>query len=123
MSDFLSLITPHTTGIIWLPAGEINLNDPYYKSVDYILNGLLTAGIEQLSGLNSQVIIGKNFNHPIYVLIAKDLVPKELASFYSLFEKELKLESKILVIDEKDKFDQLQKHSSKDIIPRFQLVK
>ncbi|MGE3608770.1 MAG: hypothetical protein AB7I27_04205 [Bacteriovoracaceae bacterium] len=123
MSDLLSLVTPHTVGIIWFPKSNINFQDTHYKDIDYLLNGLLTASFEKLRELTSQVLVGKNFHHQIYVFYVNQLDSKELNSFFSLFEKNFKLESNILVLDDNNQFNELQKMSPKELISHYQLIK
>jgi len=101
MNDLIKYVTPLTRGIIWLAKDETDHTNPRYSEIDYLLDGLLTANLKTTPTASSRVIIGKSFNQPIYVLIAKEILPKEINSYISLLEN-LSPDTDILVVDEFD---------------------
>lgn len=99
MSDIIQEVTPLTRGIIWLVNSQPNVHNPYFKDIDYLLDGLLTECNKIPNDFSSQVIMGHNFNEPLYVIIVNKLNRSELDSYLSLF-KNLNSENDILVLDE-----------------------
>lgn len=108
MNDLKTHVTPLTRGIIWLTKDESNIKNPYYCEIDYLLDGLLTANLKDSASVSSRVIVGQNFDKPIYVYVAKEVKTAELESFVSLL-KDLKQEDDVLVIDELNAYDSLKK--------------
>ena len=100
MNNLLNHVTPLTRGIIWLTEDEKNQDSSYYKEIDYLLDGLLTANLKTVENVTSRVIVGKNFDKLFYVLVTNKVVPAEVQSFLSLFEKDLSSENDIILIDE-----------------------
>lgn len=109
MSDLLKYVTPLTRGIFWLAKDETNQNNPRYSEIDYLLDGLLTANLKSAPELSSRVIIGESFNKPLFVMIAKEIIPSEIDSYLSLL-KDLTPETDILVIDEVDGLTKIKSH-------------
>lgn len=107
MNDLIKEVTPLTRGIIWLLKEEASTKNPHYEAVDYLLDGLLTANLRTSQEVSSRVVVGQNFNHSLYVLIAKDIKQNELDSYLTLL-KDLGPENDILVIDEQNGFDKLR---------------
>ncbi len=100
MSDLIQEVTPLTKGIVWLRPEELSAKDVHYQAIDYLLNGLLTATLKNNS-TQSSLLMGQNFNRKIYVFATQKEVKKnELASFFSLLEKDLNAEDKILIVDD-----------------------
>ena len=122
MNDLLSQVTPHTCGIIWLVNGVITPKDTHYTSLDYLLNGLLTATINSSEIKTSQVIIGNNFGKEIYVLVIKDLKPSEVGSYFTLIKPRLNDEADLLVLDDAENLAELQKATPKDVTKKFRLI-
>lgn len=122
MNNIITAVTPITTGLIWLPKKGLNTKDPSYLAIDYLLDGLLTASLNVSHDFTSKVMVGKNYNQSLYVIIINDLIPAELESFLNLIKNELKDENDILVVDEKESFSHLQKSSPKDIHARYRLL-
>lgn len=100
MNDLKSFVTPLTRGIIWFTKDETNTSNPHYGEIDYLLDGLLTANLKVSEEVSSRVIVGQNFDKPIYVMIVRESKAAELESFISLFKKELGPENDVIVIDE-----------------------
>lgn len=109
MNDLINQVTPLTAGIIWLVKDVTETSNPHYKEIDYLLDGLLTANLKVSELKTGQVIIGQNFNGPLYVLIVKEPRPSEIESYISLFKKDLTPESDVLIIDETDSAKDLKK--------------
>lgn len=121
MSDLKSFVTPLTTGIIWFTKDETDTSNPHYGEIDYLLDGLLTANLKTSEAVSSRVIVGQNFDKPIYVMIVRETKPSELDSFISLFKKELGPENDVVVIDEWDGLEKAKKEL-KDISNNLKLI-
>lgn len=121
MNELLSQVTPLTRGIIWLTEGTQKSNR--YETIDYLLDGLLTANQLASDATSSRLYVGKNFNFPLYVFVASELKASELTSFFGLIKDGVLAEHEILVIDEKGLFESLRKNSPDDMKKRFHLVK
>ena len=63
MTDLLAQVTPLTKGILWFAANEIGVQQRFYKDIDYLLNGLLTATKNSSPDFKSLVLIGENFGN------------------------------------------------------------
>lgn len=121
MSDLKSFVTPLTTGIIWFTKDETDTSNPHYGEIDYLLDGLLTANLKASEAVSSRVIVGQNFDKPIYIMIVRETKPSELDSFISLFKKELGPENDVVVIDEWDGLEKAKKEL-KDISNNLKLI-
>lgn len=121
MNDLKSFVTPLTTGLIWLVKDETNTSNPHYGQIDYLLDGLLTANLKVSESVSSRVIVGQNFNKPLYVMVVREPKASELQSFVSLFKKDLGPENDVIVIDEWDGFGKL-KTELKDISNNLKLL-
>lgn len=108
MSELIKQITPLTRAIIWIVKDECQPSHPFYGEIDYLLDGVLTANLKTNNSLTSRVIVGKNFDKPIYVMIVKEMKPNELQSFATLVKQDLKAENDILVLDEAHGLEKLQ---------------
>lgn len=115
MNSLLDQVTPDTRALIWLTKEDITPTHTFYKSMDYLLDGLLTANHENLNQRNSHVLMGKNFGQTFFLMIARDLEKKELEGFVTVVGPELKVGQKILVLDETQNFDALKKMASDKI--------
>jgi hypothetical protein len=113
MSELINHITPLTRGIIWLISEESPSN-LYYSQIDYLLDGLLTSNLVTAKNLSSRLVIGENFNKPLYVMIIREIKRQEIDSFVSLIKKDLGPENDIAVIDETNTLEKL-KNELKDI--------
>lgn len=121
MSDLKSFVTPLTTGIIWFTKDETDTTNPHYGEIDYLLDGLLTANLKVSEVVSSRVIVGQNFDKPIYVMIVRDPKPTELDSFISLFKKDLGPENDVVVIDEWEGLEKVKKEL-KDISNNLKMI-
>lgn len=100
MSDLIQEVTPLTKAIVWLRPEIISTQNPHYKEIDYLLDGLLTATLRDSANPTS-LLVGKNFNKKIFVFTTvNDPRKTELESFFSLLEKDMGSEEKVLVVDD-----------------------
>ena len=100
MSELIQDVSPLTRAIVWLRPQEIAAQDPHYRDIDYLLDGLLTATLKgQPQG--ATLLVGKNYDRQLLVY-ASVVVPKkaELESFFTLLEKDLGSEDPILIVDD-----------------------
>lgn len=107
MSELTHAVTPLTRGLIWLSSGKPESKSEIYKSLDYLLDGLLTASLSEASA-SSQVLVGKSFGKSFFVLMSAGPIEKAtLSSYATLLDKELKAEERLLVVDEVQGFGKL----------------
>lgn len=100
MSDLIREVTPLTKGIVWLRPEVISSQSDHYLAIDYLLNGLLTA-TEKNKTNQTSLLIGQHFNRKIYVFATmKEFKKTELTSFFSLLEKDMNGEDKVLIVDD-----------------------
>lgn len=111
MNEVINQVTPLTRGIIWLTKDETNVNNPHYKGIDYLLDGLLTLNLKSSSLETSKVLVGKNFEKLLYVMVVKEIKRPEIESFITLVKNDLGPENDIIVIDEWDGMDALLKEA------------
>ena len=123
MTSLLSQVTPLTKGLLWLSKEEVTTEMPYYKDVDYLLNGLLTATLKSSAASSGgHVLLNENFGQPFYVLVSNAFSEKEIVSFFELFKSQLNEESNILLIDETEAFAKVQKIAPKEIKSKINLI-
>ncbi len=120
MSDILNQVTPLSRGIIWLRSEDDS--NVHYKWIDYLLDGLLTAGGETTTQNENCLFVGKNFGKDFFVFISRELHEKELSSFYDLVRPSLGTEEDLIVIDDSQKFTALSKITPKDIQAKFRKI-
>ena len=120
MTDLLEQVTPLTKGIIWITNGEISSQAKFYKQIDYLLNGLLTATLNS-STASSHVLLGNNFGSNFYVL-AGTVDEKNLTNYFELLKLQLSDESRVLLIDEADVYKSLNKKLSHEIQNKIQVI-
>jgi hypothetical protein len=114
MNEIVTQVTPLTRAIIWMTKDERDSQNPHYKDLDYLLDGMLTANVKTSNKVSSRVIIGKNFNKPLFVMVVSEVREQEVQSFVSLVQPDLGPEQDIILIDETKSFEQL-KHGLKAI--------
>jgi hypothetical protein len=120
MSNLTNQVSPLTKGILWL-AGDLSPTNIYYKEIDYLLDGLLTASLEGFRKSHGQLVVGENFGSPFYVMIVQEPRESELLSFLHLIKKNLRTESNIIVIDEKNLFEEVRPFL-KDLTSYFKTI-
>jgi hypothetical protein len=104
MSNLLKQVTPLTRGIIWFPKVDFLNTNPNYGDIDYLLDGLLTANLNQSLNFTSKLIIGRNFKSPFYVMVIQEVRESEIQSFVSLIKKDLHPGTDVVIVDEMNKF-------------------
>lgn len=109
MTDLLTQVTPLTKGILWFTTSEASNNKRFYKDIDYLLNGLLTATRNASPEFKSHVLISENFGNSFYVLAGSHVSENDLRSYFDLVSTQLEGESEFLVIDETSSFAKFQK--------------
>ena len=123
MSDLIREVTPLTKGIVWLRPEELSSQSEHYKAIDYLLNGLLTATVKNNSNQTS-LLMGQNFNRKIYVFATqKDVKKTELASFFSLLEKDMGAEDRILVVDDVEGREAFLRTVPEKLLPHFHVIR
>jgi hypothetical protein len=120
MIDLLAQVTPLTKGIIWITNGDITTQQKYYKDIDYLLNGLLTATLNS-SATKTHVLVSENFGNSFYVF-AGNVQKQELTSFLELVKPHLKDENTLVLIDENDAFKDLKKGIPEVIQSKIQSI-
>lgn len=121
MTDLLNQVTPLTKGIIWLPDGSLETSRRFYREIDYLLNGLLTATLKQ-SVETSQVLVGENFGESFFVFVGLKTNAKELTNFLDLIKTQLAAETNLLLIDETNSFSQLKSSVPTEVFNRIQPI-
>ena len=109
MTDLLTQVTPLTKGILWFTSNELSVQMSFYKDVDYLLNGLLTATRAASPDFKSHVLISENFGKNFYVLAGNNVSETDIRSFFDLISPQLEGESEFLVIDESSSFSKFEK--------------
>lgn len=120
MTDLLAQVTPLTKGIIWITSGEITTQNKFYKEIDYLLNGLLTATLTSTPS-TAHVLLSENFGNSFYVL-AGNIDEKSLKNYVELVKPQLSAENQVLLIDENDSFKNLKKAIPAEIQNKIQLI-
>ena len=121
MSDLIKQVTPLTRAILWIVKEDVSARSPHYDEIDYLLDGLLTRNLGVNGEVSSRVIVGENFNRPIYIMIMKEFKSSEIESFISLFNKDLGPENDIIVIDESEQLPKM-KNELKSISANIKLL-
>jgi hypothetical protein len=121
MNKLLSLVKPSTRAIIWL-VNHPNPKNVYYQEIDYLLNGLLTAKLNQELSPTPQVLINENFGNNFFVMLSGSISTKDFTHFFELISSDLEEENDILVIDEIEGFSDLRKSAPKLIANKFRIV-
>jgi hypothetical protein len=121
MTDLLAQVTPLTKGIIWLTAGVPSVEKKFYKEIDYLLNGLLTATI-RANQQSSNVLVGENFGRSFYVFSAPHPEVKDLINFLDLLRPQLADENNLFLIDETGSFQDLKQSIDQDVLNKIQPI-
>ena len=122
MNDLIQEVTPLTKAIVWLRPETISAQNPHYKAIDYLLDGLLTATLKE-NNSQSFLLVGKNFNRQLFIFASKGPEEKELNSFLSLVEKDMKAEDRILVVDDVEAREKFLKLIPQKLLPHFHVIK
>lgn len=121
-SDLLSQVTPQTRGLLWLTNEAITSQLPFYKGVDYLLNGLLTSTLKIKEFQNCYVLVGENFGKVFYVIVCQDWSENEFRSFFNLVKPQMEEGSHLLLIDENNSFPKVQKLAPPEIRAKIQVI-
>jgi SRSO17 transposase len=121
MTDLLAQVTPLTKGIIWLTGGNISPHKNFYKEIDYLLNGLLTATLTSQPDL-SHVLLAENFGQSFYVFAGSNAKAKDVDNFLELIKSQLEAENNVLLIDENDSFKELKKSIPIEFQNKIQMI-
>ena len=121
MNDLIQEVTPLTKAIVWLRPESISAQNPHYKAIDYLLDGLLTATLRE-NNSQSFLLVGKNFNRQIFIFASQNPQQKELDSFLSLIEKEMKSEDRILVVDDIEARENFLKLVPQKLVSYFHIL-
>lgn len=121
MTDLLGQVTPKTMGIIWATSGEISSQKPFYKDIDYLLNGLLTATLLSAPA-SAHVLVSSNFGHDFLVLAGHEISSAQLDSFLKLVKPQLTGDQNLLLIEENGSFEKLRRSVPAEVINHLQPV-
>ena len=121
MTDLLAQVTPLIKGIIWLPSGAPGMQKKFYKEIDYLLSGLLTATL-RADPKNAHVLIGSNFGQPFYVFCAQSPDSKQLLNFLDLIGPKLETETSLLLIDESGVFADFRQYINPGLLNKIQPI-
>lgn len=123
MNDLIQEVTPLTKAIVWLRPETISSQNGHYKALDYLLDGLLTATLKDNTNTTS-LFVGKNFARQIYVFATmKDPRKAELESFFSLLEKDMGAEDRILVVDDVEGREGFLRLIPGKLLPHFHVIR
>lgn len=122
MTNILSEVTPLTRGLVWLTNSPVSVEKSFYKDVDYLLNGLLTATIKNSEAKGSHVLVSENFGQSFYVIVGNEATDSELKNYFELLKPLMKEDSNILMIDESGSFSKIQKLAPDSIKSKIQVI-
>ncbi len=122
MTNILSQVTPLTKGLLWLTSSPVSVDKSFYKDVDYLLNGLLTATLKKSEATGPHVLITENFGQSFYVIVGNEATDGELKNYFELLKPVMKDDSNILLIDESGSFAKLQKLAPESIKSKIQVI-
>jgi hypothetical protein len=122
MTNILSQVTPLTKGLLWLTSSPVSVDKSFYKDVDYLLNGLLTATLKKSEATGSHVLITENFGQSFYVIVGNEATDGELKNYFELLKPVMKDDSNILLIDESGSFAKVQKLAPENIKSKIQVI-
>jgi hypothetical protein len=115
MTNLKHKVTPLTRGLIWTSSGPIHANLSNYRDIDYLVNGLITASLSQNPELECRVIISESFGEYFYLLMGKNITDKEFENFFNLIKTQLTGENHLLLVDENQSFERIQKLAPSEI--------
>ena len=115
MNHLLKKVGPLTSGLIWITQKLSDTKNPMYENLDYLSDGLLTQTLNNNKEPNSITLISKNFHENFYIFIFNEFEENKFQSYLDLFSNDLNGEKSILVIDEKDFFNEILKKTPKDL--------
>lgn len=122
MTNLLSQVTPLTKGLLWFTNGIPSPEKSYYKDVDYLLNGLLTATLRSSSASGPHVLMSENFGQAFFVIVGNKVSDSEFSSYFNLISPLLAGEGHILLIDENGEFEKIPTVTTSPILSRIQRI-
>ncbi len=122
MINLIPEVSPETRAILWFTKANLEPQSKYYKSIDYLTDGVLTASLRSQSGNTNHVLIGENFGSTLFILIAQELKDAEIKSFMDLIKKDFAADHDILVIDESESLPKLKKLIPPEISSKFKIL-
>jgi hypothetical protein len=123
MTNLLSQVTPLTRGLLWFCKDGIGPDQAFYKDIDYLLNGLLTATLKNVTSSSSHVLVSENFGQTLYVIIGTSISEKELESYFELIKTKLTAESDLILIDELNSFNQIQNLAPAEVKSKIHVIR
>lgn len=121
-NGLLSQVTPLTKGLLWLTSSPVSVDKSFYKDVDYLLNGLLTATLKKSEANGSYVLVTENFGKSFYVIVGNETTDAELKNYFELLKPLMMDDNNILLIDESGSFAKIQKLAPVEIKSKIQVV-
>jgi hypothetical protein len=115
MTNLKQKVTPLTRGLIWTCTERIQPDLSNYRDIDYLVNGLITASLGQNPELECRVIISESFGEYFYLLMGKNITDKEFENFFNLIKTQLTGENHLLLVDENQSFERIQKLAPSEI--------
>lgn len=109
MNNLISKVSPLTKAIIWLAPSPLDKEGASYKALDYLLNGLLTSSVNAQEDLDSRLLLGEHFADKLYIFISHNLNSSQINHFIRLVEPNMTSDNNMLLIDELNKHDELNK--------------
>lgn len=122
MTNILSQVTPLTKGLLWLTSSPVSVDKSFYKDVDYLLNGLLTATLKNSEATGSHVLITENFGQSFYVIVGNEASDTELKNYFELLKPLMKDDNNIILIDESGSFAKIQKLAPEGLRSKIQVI-
>ena len=123
MSNLLSQVTPLTRGLLWFCKDPIGPDQAFYKDVDYLLNGLLTATLKNVTTSSAHVLVSENFGQTLYVIIGTNISDRELESYFELIKTKLTAECDLILIDEINSFNKIQNLAPSEIKSKIHVIR
>jgi hypothetical protein len=115
MDKFLRKVGPLTVGMIWISQKLSNQQSEHFKSLDYLLNGLLSQTLGSQTNENCHVLVSNNFHSNFMTFIFEEFDHEKYLSFLNLIKNELKPERSIIVVDEQKFFTTLLEKTPKEL--------
>jgi len=123
MNNLLKQITPNTKGVIWISPDIHDVDSFYFKTMDYLLNGLYSSTRISNPEASDLTLVGESFGKPIYIYAAKEFKNDSLKNFFSLFDQSLTDDQKIIWISENQTLEGIYDKLSKDFTSKITLFK
>lgn len=123
MNNLLKQITPNTKGVIWISPEIDDVQSYYFKTLDYLLNGLYSATKLANPEAKDHTFVGDSFGRSVYVYVAKEFKNDSLKNFFSLFDQSLTDDQRIIWISENQSLEGIYDKLPKDFTSKITLFK